>query len=174
MSNRVFKPAGVVTGATFLSSPPLFTSTPVHHTKAQKLGLRYEKRVQGYLQKLVAGRNDVSVLFGPWVLYHNRSNGPTAANFCQPDMVIIEGSKVTIVECKLQHTNDSWHQLRLLYEPVLKKIYGSSCKIALVEICKWYDPHTYYAESFYYCENILEAEVGKLGMHIYKPRGRSS
>lgn len=170
----MFRPAGVVTVASYLPTPPLFiTQTPPRFTKAQKDGLRYEKRVQTYIRKLMSGLSDVSVLFNPWVLYHNRSNGPTAANFCQPDCVIDAGDKVIIVECKLQHTNDSWQQLRLLYEPVLRKIYGNGKDFALVEICKWYDPHTYYAESFYYCEDVLAAEVGKLGMHIYKPRGRS-
>ena len=173
MPSKHFKPAGAVTFASYLKTPPLFTTVPVHHTKAQKDGLRYEKRVQGYIHKLIAGRDDVSVLFSPWLMYHNRSAGPTVVNFCQPDAVILSGSKVTIVECKLQHTNDSWQQLRLLYEPVLRKIYKDK-EFALVEICKWYDSHAYYAESFYYCENVLEAEVGKVGIHIYKPRGRSS
>lgn len=176
MQPRVFRPAGEVTHAAFLSQPPLFTiassGAGARLTKSQKEGLRYEKRVQEHLRRLCKRDVSLSLLCNPWVLYHNRSNGPTASCFCQPDCLLLQGGKVTIVECKLSHTNDSWQQLRLLYEPVLRKIYPKGTEFALLEVCKWFDPHTAYTETFYYCEDILTAESGKLGIHIYKPRGR--
>ena len=174
MNPRIIRPAGTVTHAQFVTSAPSFTTMPQRYTKAQKDGLRYEKRVQGYLHQLVDRYGRGELILNPWLLYHTRSGGPTAVNFCQPDCLFVDGSRVIIVECKLQHTNESWQQLRLVYEPVLRKAFSHSMEFALVEVCKWYDPHKYYAESFYYCENVLEAEIGKLGIHIYKPRGRSS
>ncbi len=173
--HRTFRPAGDVTSAVFMQNAPLFTSSiKPQYTKVQKDGLRYEKRVQSHVQKLLTGRDGLSALFNPWVLYHNRSDGPTAANFCQPDIVLAGQGRVWIIECKLTHTNDSWQQLRLLYEPVLRKIYPKGTQFALVEVCKWFDPHTRYNETYYYCEDIFNAEIGRLGIHIYKPRGRSS
>jgi len=169
---RTIRPAGEVYSAAFCSAP-LFTTTPVRHTKSQKDGIRYEQRVQKHIQRLVGGLEEFELLLNPWILFHTRRDGPTAVNFCQPDILLVERTKVTIIECKLAHTNDSWIQLRKVYEPVLKQIYKDK-KFALLEVCKWFDPHTPYSETFYYCEDVLKAEEGKLGIHIHKPRGRSS
>jgi hypothetical protein len=174
---RVIRPAGVVTSACFLEKSPLFTTVSGIKSKAQKDGLRYERRTQDYVAKLARlapSGADIDVLLNPWLLYHTRNDGPTVALFCQPDILLVSEGKVTIIEVKLSHTNDSYEQMRLVYEPVLKKVYPQGTEFALLEICKWYDPHTRYAEQFYYCENPLEAVSGKLGIHIYKPRGRVS
>jgi hypothetical protein len=172
--DRVFRPAGEVSSAVFLKDPPPFTTIKSYQTKAQKDGLRYERRTQDYLEKLLHhgdGGSEFVLNCNPWILYFRRTDR-SAACFCQPDALLIGEEKIIIVEIKLSHTDDSYKQMRLLYEPVLKKIFKEDKEFALLEICKWYDPHTQFTETFYYCEKPLEAISGKLGIHIYKPRGR--
>lgn len=173
---RRFNPAGTVISASFCRDQPLFINgTPSGGlTKAQREGLRYEARAQSYIDRLISKNkgksSDYELLCNPWIVYHNLERGPTSAGFCQPDIVLRKQDTVTIIECKIQHTNDSWLQMRKLYEPVLRKIYPRNTKFALLEICKWFDPHIPYNETFYYCEDPLLAKEGKLGVHIYKPR----
>lgn len=173
-----FKPAGEVLFAQFAAKEPLFTQTKIQLTETQKQGLRYEKRVQEHLRELclktVPALDGWKCLCNQWLLYRSRHMDATALAVCQPDCLLInhDRKKVIIAECKLSHTGDSWKQLRQLYEPVVRKIFPSS-EISLIEICKWFDPHSPFPESFYYEENILMAQAGRIAIHIYKPRGRS-
>lgn len=168
-----FKPAGEVAFAAFASSPPLFTKTTTTAAlnKVQKSGLQYEKRAQEYLRRLCELREGIDCVCNPWVIFRRVDDHPSSVNFCQPDCLLVSDSKVIIVECKLSHTGDSYRQLRQLYEPVVRRIYPNR-EIALLEVCKWFDPHTKFPETFYYAETPLDAEVNRLGIHIYKPRGR--
>lgn len=173
-----FKPAGEVRWASFAANPPSFISTnPPSLTKTQKSGLRYEKRAQEYLQRLVETSSvdhNYSCLSNPWLMYSPVNDNPNAVFFCQPDFICFDNvrNKAIIVEIKLSHTGDSWKQIRQLYEPVLRVIYPGA-SIAAVEVCKWFDPHTPFPETYYYCENVLGAETDRFGIHIYKPRGKA-
>jgi hypothetical protein len=172
-----FSPAGEVEYAAFAANPPPFISTshkPIF-TKTQKDGLRYEARAQGYVEKLCGKFDNLRSICNPWVLFHSLSDGPTRIQFCQPDCLVVDSvnKKLTIIECKLSHTPDSWKQIRQLYEPVLKCIPEfRGYSFAAIEMCKWFDPHKGFPETYYYAENVLEAIENRFGIHIYKPRGR--
>lgn len=168
-----FQPAGEVSFASFAAEPPLFTQNKTHLTKVQKDGLRYEKRVQIYLESLCRANEEFACLCNPWIIFGRKGDSPTVLNLCQPDCLVINRSarRIIIVEAKLSHTPDSWRQIRQLYEPVVKKIFPAF-SFSFLEICKWFDPHIGYPETYYYAEHVLEAEEGKIGIHIYKPRGR--
>lgn len=173
-----FRPAGEVEYAAFATNPPPFinTNNKPTFTKTQKDGLRYELRAQTYIRKLCERSAFIRVLCNPWVLYHSVGNSPSAIQFCQPDCLVIDDTrkKVTIIECKLSHTPDSWKQVRQLYEPVLRRVPDfANHSFAAVEVCKWFDPHKGFPETYYYNENVLEAVTDRFGIHIYKPRGRS-
>lgn len=168
-----FQPAGEVAWAGYAKETPSFTNQKISLTKVQKDGIRYEKRTQAHLEKLCQASGEFVCVCNPWIVFGRKGDNPTVANFCQPDCLLINNDKrrIIIVETKLSHTPDSWRQLRQLYEPVVRTIYPKG-SFAFLEICKWFDPHVGYPETYYYAENVLEAEEGKIGIHIYKPRGR--
>lgn len=168
--------ASDVVWAKFAADKPTFITTAGKPklTKVQADGLRYEKRVQEYIGSSLS-RGDFSVSFNPWIMYRLAGDYSSIIRFCQPDCIFYKPftNHVTIVEIKLSHTADSWRQLRQLYEPVVRYIFGEETGIALLEVCKWYDPNTQFPETFYYAETILETKRDKIGVHIYRPRGRA-
>lgn len=171
-----FRPAGEVEYAAYCQQPPLFTTKPSNKPSfnaSQKQGLRYERRVQDHIRELCGEYPNLVCLCNPWLMFHRVGDGSGAISFCQPDCLLVDNSrrKITIIEVKYIHTSDSWKQVRQLYEPVLRNIH-SGFDFAFVEICKWFDPHKAFPETYYYCENVLEAETDRFGIHIYKPRGR--
>lgn len=174
MQRATFYPASGVTFASFTENRPKFTETsPSSFTRAQKEGLRYEKKAHEYLKDLLVDSQDQNyeLKISPWIMFKTKQDPFQRIRFCQPDAVLIssDSSRIILCEIKYQHTNEAWKQLRLLYEPVLKFIYPLS-SIACVEICRWFDPHTSFAEHYYYAENPLAAIAEKLGVHIYRPR----
>lgn len=174
MSEKTFYPASGVTFATFTTQRPKFTENPINaFTRAQKEGLRYEKKVHEYLKSLlIKSQNmDFEIKISPWIMFRAQSDDRKRIRFCQPDVLLIskDNSRIVLCEIKYQHTNDAWKQLRLLYEPVLKHIYPLA-SIACLEICKWFDPHTNFGEHFYYSEDPLQATASQLGVHIFRPR----
>jgi len=174
MRKETFYPASGVIFAQFTDLRPKFTETPVNSfTRAQKDGLRYEKKALEYLGKLLHDAKDkIFTLYpSPWIMFKTKHDDGKQIRFCQPDAVLIsnDASQIILCEIKYQHTSDAWRQLRLLYEPVLKFMYPRAT-IACVEICKWFDPHIQFPEHYYYAENPLEAIYEKLGVHIYRPR----
>jgi hypothetical protein len=169
-----FKPAGVLEFAKFCKEPPPFISNeaiPVL-TKTQKLGLRYEKKAQDYLTRLCELDGGYDCVCNPWISFRRKGEPLSHVNYCQPDVLLVSrsSSRVIVGEIKLSHTGDSWRQLRQLYEPTLKFIWPKDVDIALLEICKWFDPHTPFPETFYYAENPIRAEPNKLGIHIFRSR----
>ena len=174
MNKINFFPATGVTFACFTRNRPKFTENPLTvFTRAQKEGLRYEKKVQEYLQKLLIDAKDTNyeLKLSPWIMFRQGTDPSRRIRFCQPDAVLIskDYSRISIIEIKYQHTNEAWKQLRLLYEPVLKFIYPSS-SIACLEICRWFDPHAFFNEHYYYSDDPLSALPDKLGVHVYHPR----
>lgn len=121
----------------------------------------------------MVGENEgFHILFNPWVVYRRLGDHRSILQFCQPDCIIETTDKIILIEIKLAHVGDSWKQLRQLYEPVLRAIYPANKEFAFLEIVKWFDPYIPYPETFYYCESIMDAVVDRIGMHIFKPRGR--
>lgn len=174
MRKANFFPATGVTFATFTSQRPSFTENPSSaFTRAQKEGLRYEKKAHEYLKKLLIDARDINfeLKISPWIMFKCKHDASTRIRFCQPDAVLIskDETRIILIEIKYQHTNEAWKQLRLLYEPILKFIYPKA-SIACLEICSWFDPHASFQEHYYYSENPLEALSERLGVHVYHPR----
>lgn len=171
--NTFYSASGVIS-ANFTDLRPKFTENPIStFTRAQKEGLRYEKKAHEYLKKLLVASKDTEfeLRVSPWIMFRCSSDNPTRIRFCQPDALLIssDNTKLILFEIKYQHTNEAWKQLRLLYEPVLRFMFPLA-SIACIEMCKWFDPHVSFGEHFYYSEDPLRATVEQLGVHIYRPR----
>lgn len=174
MGVGTFYPASSVIYASFTEQRPKFTENPVNtFTRAQKEGLRYEKKAHEYLRKLLVASKDTDyeLKVSPWIIFRSSHDDPKRIRFCQPDALLISSdqTKIILFEIKYQHTNDAWKQLRLLYEPVLRVMFPHA-SIACIEMCKWFDPHIAFVEHFYYSEDPLRATFEQLGVHIYRPR----
>jgi len=169
--------AGEVTFAKLIDEPPPFTTSVSMPslTKVQRSGLVYEKKVQEHLRHLalVGGFRNLAVLSNQWISYRLVGDEEWFVRYCQPDCLLVEGDKITIIEIKIQHTGDSWKQVRQLYEPVLKIIFPSY-HFSAIEICRWFDPHTPFPETFYYCEEaeIFNAVENRFGIHVFNSKGR--
>lgn len=73
-----------------------------------------------------------SVLSEQWIEFED-DNGH---GYAQPDHLIIEPSRVVIVECKLSQNDAAWDQLLLLYRPLIETIYPERESIC-VQSCKY-------------------------------------
>lgn len=177
MGEKTFYPASGVNFAVFSETKPKFTENPiVPFTRAQKEGLRYEKKAHEYLHDLLIDTRDTDfeLKLSPWIMFRTNSDARNRIRFCQPDAILVSRDNLRIILCeiKYQHTNEAWKQLRLLYEPVVKFIYPLA-SIACLEICRWFDPHVSFNEHYYYNEHPLQAIYDKLGVHIFRPRAIS-
>lgn len=114
---------------------------PEARTAAQKLGLRYEKKILSWLaEEEVLGKFPITR--GPCLKFRDGHQH----RICFPDAVVKIGERRhLIVEIKFQHMPEAWWQLRQLYEPVLKAGFPSH-EFVLLEICRTFDPHTPFPE----------------------------
>jgi hypothetical protein len=69
---------------------------------------------------------------------------------------------------KYQHTEKAWWQLRRLYGPLFRWMLPSY-QVCLVEVCRWYDPLTYFPEGVHLLPEVELADPSFLGVHIWKP-----
>lgn len=179
---QLFVPAGVISFAQLLDGEPRFITIGKQQenrpafTKQQREGLRYERRTLEYLEGLCYARKERDFILrkSPWIMFKNVGAGDREVRFCQPDAILTnEREKVIILaEIKLQHTIMAWRQIRLLYEPLLKFIFPDY-NIRVVEVCKWFDPHSAFPEQYTYLEDIFNASEKGFGIHIYKSLKRT-
>lgn len=101
-------------------------------TSAQKNGLRYESYVQKLLQQKFSNYHA-----GPYIHFLDRG----IARTCQPDGVLCFDHSIFVFEIKYQHVPEAWWQLEKLYAPLLRLLFPSH-PIALIEVCRSYDPAT--------------------------------
>lgn len=103
-------------------------------TWAQKAGLRYERKALLHL----ASQHPNFIDHLPFV-YISEGDRKTAI----PDGICFakDLDHLTIIEIKLKHTDEAWHQLNLLYLPVVQRAFPSH-KIKLLEVVRWYEPTT--------------------------------
>src|SRR5882672_12114884 len=139
MPKRTFLPASGVCFAKFSEIKPKFTETPSSSfTRAQKEGLRYEKKAHEYLKGLVSSEiiRELKLILSPWIMFTTNFDPKGRIRFCQPDAIVLskDERRIILFEIKYQHTNEAFKQLRLLYEPVLKFMYPLA-EIFCVEIC---------------------------------------
>ena len=162
-----FRPAGEVDFALFSLDPPLFMKTST--VKGRRAdGIRYETKAQ---EKVLQSRAD-TYASSPWFRF--RSKGCARFYYCQPDGLDFDINRglITIVEFKLQHTSNAWWQTRKLYEPVVKYVFGDIWEYAVIEIVKWYDPHTSFPENIRLTPDLSFKNIlpGKFHLHIWNGR----
>lgn len=155
-----FRPAGLVLAADFSDSPMLRKR---RYTGRRLEGVRYEKKVQAYLQEFHGNHYIPS----PWLRFFTGG----AWRWCQPDGILLDPARgrLTIVEVKYQHTSDAWWQVRQLYEPVLRVMFPESLwAYSACEVVKWYDPAVLFPE-----KTVLAQDVGMthpaFKIHIWRP-----
>ena len=155
-----FRPAGRVLSADFSSSPVLRRR---RYTGRRLEGVRYERKVQEYLQDMYGDRYIPS----PWLRFFAEG----AWRWCQPDGILLapERGRLCIVEVKYQFTSDAWWQVRHLYQPLLEAMFPRELwTMEACQVVKWYDPATVFPEP-----TVLSHEVGmphsSFKVHIWKP-----
>lgn len=160
-----FRPAGQVDAAEFAGrEPPFLRERKRRGRKAD--GIRYEKRVHGYL----ARRFGWMYLASPWLRF--LSADAERWRWCQPDGLIIDplGGRITLVEVKFQHTSDAWWQTRELYLPVLKVILPPALwSYSVVEVTRWYDPAVKVPDRVVLTEDLMHLREREFGVHIWRP-----
>jgi hypothetical protein len=129
------------------------------HSGSQKAGLRYEKAAAKYLKETFA-----NTLIGRAVHFRDA----LGSRVCVPDAIIHCPQFVIVVEIKLQHMPEAWWQLRKLYEPVLKHIYGSRV-VACVEMVKHYDSGMPFPEAVNVIDDLHDVNPDKFGVFRWTP-----
>lgn len=156
-----FRPAEGVLWAREDGHPPAFLTRERRYTGRRGQGVRYERKVHDYLAEKAG---DI-YRRGPWFCF----GGEEYTRWCQPDGLILDEAAglLTIVEVKYQHTADAWWQLRELYLPVVSLAYGPDWRIAMLEVVRWYDPHTSFPETPLLTPDPLSPPHGRIGVHIW-------
>lgn len=166
---RRFRPAGEVTSAEFIA-PPSFVVPSRTRNKARADGIRYEKKAHKYL----AETYEDECVIAPWIRF--KSAGRAKASYCQPDAIILDIRRgtITIVEIKIKHTADAWWQVRRLYLPVIRHIFGEGWGYISVELTKWFDPHTKFPERFAFvnpADSFPRLSPDRFHVYIWNERG---
>lgn len=101
-------------------------------TTAQKAGIRYEQKVFSHL----IDELPLKITFHPAFRFNN---GKKYDEYAIPDALhFAADGTINIIEIKLTHTADAWHQLNKFYLPIIQKVYPEK-KINCIEICRSYD-----------------------------------
>lgn len=163
---RSFSPAGAIHWVRHSLRAPDFTFARERSTEAQRAGLRYERKAHQHFE----GQYPLLYVAGPWLHFSSSIGGE---RWCQPDawLVDVRRGVITVLEYKLRHTSDAWWQLRKLYEPVTRALFGSrQWEIGVMEIVQSFDPSTSFPEQVIRMRDISELEPGRFGVHIWDSR----
>ncbi len=143
--------------------PPPFIK-PQRRRGAKAEGVRYEAKVHKHLAEVCEYYAPA-----PWLYAH--PNGTQDGYWRQPDgwIVDIPRGKITIVEVKVRHTDAARTQLRLGYEPLVRRLFGEDhWQYSCLEVVKWFDPHTYFGEAFRMVRDPAAVDPGWLGVYVHR------
>lgn len=162
---RNFIPAGDISEVQWAPGySKLIPGTRVRGVRAQ--GIRYERKAQRYFSARYP-----NYVPGPWLRFRGGAKTRQALDWrvCQPDGYQLDFRRglVTIFEFKLQHTALSWWQLRHLYEPVTQVLLVD-WDIAVLEVTRWFDPHTAFPEKFEIIQDVEDVVPGGFFVHIWR------
>jgi hypothetical protein len=158
-------------------SPPNFAPR-LRSRGAKAAGLRYDRRAESHFVATCPG-----FVGHPWIRFATRN---ASLRWAQPDGLFIDFriGRITILEFKLKHTTDAWWQLRRLYEPLLRFIFGESLwHYACCEVVRWYDPSIRVPEQVTFIDDPRRLFANAYGIHIFDgggekltplPRGETS
>jgi len=150
---RNFRPARDVQTAKLSPRPHFIKQSRPRGRKAE--GLRYERKVGIYLEEHFEDR----YVLGPWFEFTTAYSGSVFLH-CQPDFLVfdIRRGTITVGEVKLKHTSDAWFQLRQLYVPVVRHVFGPTWDYRVVEVAKIFDPDTLFPEAYTLIRDINDVE----------------
>lgn len=161
-----FIPAGLIREAQFVFEPPPFTEVwSGKPTEAQRAGNRYEAKVHDRFLQLYPE----TYLPSPWVYFWSQGQ---PWRYAEPDGIFIDIREglITIIEIKLAHDSKAWFQLRRLYEPLIRHLFGHRWSYAVIEVCAWYDPSTHFPERHHMLADITRPKIDQFNVHIWNPR----
>lgn len=165
---RGFKMTRKVLWAKLLTSPPQFASKErkVPKRGAKYLGILYERKAQQHLTQTYGERYIPS----PWFKYFD--TGDERLKYCQPDGLYIDIKRglIVIVEIKLKHTPAAWWQLEKKYLQVVRSVFGTQFKYALVEFVKWYDGTEPYPVPVHLKPTLYDATPKDFQVTIWRPK----
>ncbi len=113
---------------------------PKPKSAAARMGLRFEAKVLAELSRRYPRTFCSGVPFSFTELSVNGTySRPSTAI---PDGLLLAPNSraLCIVEIKLRHTGDAWHQLNRFYLPILRKCFPRALHLRVLEICANYDP----------------------------------
>jgi len=122
---------------------------------AQKIGLRYERKVLAEL----AQEYPVGLLPSQWFKWEDSSG----LHWCQCDALHVALDVLTVFEVKARFTSDAWYQLRQLYEPVVRRAYYMTPARCVV-VCRSFDPWTAFPERYNIITALSQIETGVLNV----------
>lgn len=170
------KVVGIINWAQYAPEAPLFKKGK-KPTKVQRDGLLYEEKVHKYIEEEVKKKEDKDLhyLKSPWIVYREAGAPFNSLLYCQPDTVLVhlERKLITIVEIKLQHTEQAWWQIRKLYEPILRHIYPGF-NIHALEVVKWMDGTVAFPESIVYSKDLFSTQDKHFCVHMFSRQSRSN
>ncbi len=146
---------------------PDFARLPVKNdSEVRKAGRRYESKVHNYLLK----RYPEAYVASPWLCFKDRTRN-ARHSWCQPDgwLIDLQRGIITIIEVKLSHNTDSWWQIRHLYEPVTRFLFGKEWKYAACEVTRFCDPSVKFPEDITLTPDPLMLWSGAFGVHVWRP-----
>lgn len=140
-----FRPAGNITWAEFAYNPPRHADRIAQQRTrgARGAGNRYERYAQEYLAEQLGA----AYIPSRWFVYRSRTDD--SVSFAQPDGLYFDFERgiITCFEIKIRHTDRAWWQVRHLYQPIIRHIFGTrQWRYAAVEVVCWFDPHTSFPE----------------------------
>lgn len=106
--------------------------------QSKKLGISYEKKVSAQLSQIYGD------LFLPQICFQFEDSSRLnlgKSQSCYIDGILFsrDWKSAILVEIKLRHSADAFHQLWNFYRPIVQKAFPS-LEIGCLEICRWYDP----------------------------------
>lgn len=161
MSRRSFLPYEI-TAARFCP-PPAFALERAKRKGRKMEGIRYERKVHEHLE----ARSEY-YLASPWIVFIVDGR----PQWCQPDGLHFDLDRgiLTVIEVKYSHTADAYRQLRMVYSPVLARLFPPNLwDIRLVEMVKWFDPAIAFPEEISMCPDPFNHSSYAIGVHIWKP-----
>ena len=144
---------------------PSFVNRNSRCRGAKAHGIRYERKVQRYLSSKHAG-----YVPSPWFRYS--LHGHSYWNYCQPDGLLFDYNRnlITIVEIKLGHSLRAWSQVRNLYEPVIRRVFGKAWGYAACEVTSYHDPAIVFPEHLHYITKFSSLQPMQFGLLILRER----
>jgi len=168
---RGFRPAHLVTIAEFVDAPA-FTIGARPNRESARRGLAYERRAHRHFLGLFPPAASLPFyVCARWIRFLTSDPRQQRYRYAQPDGLLIDFDRrlITIIEMKLTHTAHAWWGLRNLYEPLIRKLFGAPWKVAVCEVCRYYDPSLDFPEPFTFVRSPAALAANEFGVMLLTP-----